>query len=66
MAPMPLSQDPVRVTHVAVLSVFSFVAVVAVVLRLWARKLSKNLWEANDYLVIVGLVGIVRKLKEFV
>lgn len=66
MAPTPFSQDPARVTHVAVLSVFSFVAVAAVVLRLWARKLSKNVWEANDYLVIVGLVGVVRKPEEAV
>ena len=66
MAPTPFSQDPTRVMHVAVLSVFSFVALVAVVLRLWARKLNKNVWEANDYLVIVGLVGVARNPNTFV
>ncbi|KAM0804931.1 hypothetical protein BDR22DRAFT_885025 [Usnea florida] len=42
--------------HVAVLSVFSFLALLAVIFRLWARKIQRNVWEANDYLVIVGLV----------
>ena len=44
--------------HVAVLSVFSFLALVAVIFRLWGRKIQRNVWEANDYLVIVGLVGV--------
>ena len=52
MAPTPFSQDPTRVMHVIILSVF---------FRLWARKLQKNIWEANDYLVIVGLVGAAAK-----
>ena len=47
--------------HVAVLSVFSFIALIAVIFRLWARKLSKNIWEANDYLIIVGLVGVAKR-----
>lgn len=58
MAPTPFSQDPTRVMHVAVLSVFSFLALFAVIFRLWARKIQRNVWEANDYLVIVGLVGV--------
>ena len=57
MALTPFSQDPTRIMHVAVISVFSFIALLAVIFRLWARKLSKNIWEANDYLIILGLVG---------
>ena len=53
----PFSQDPTRVTHVVVLSVFCFLAIVAVIFRLWARKIQQHVLEANDYLVIVGLVG---------
>lgn len=56
MAPTPFSQDSTRVMHVVLLSVFSFLAVAAVLFRLWARKIQRNRWEANDYLVIVGLI----------
>ena len=58
MEQTPFSQDPTRVVHVAILSVFSFLALVAVILRLWARKIQRHKWEANDYLIIVGLVGV--------
>ena len=50
------SCDPVRVMHVCVLSVFSFAALVFVVLRLFARKIQMIRWELNDYLCIAGLV----------
>ena len=50
------SEDSTRVAHVAVLAVFSFLALLAVILRLWARRIQKNIWELSDYLVIVGLV----------
>lgn len=63
MLPTPFSQDSTRVMHVAVLSVFSFLALVAVIFRLWARKIQRNKWETNDYLVIVGLVGVVSDSK---
>ena len=56
MAPTPFSQDPTRVMHVVVLAVFSFLALLAVIFRLWARKIQRHTWETNDYLVIVGLV----------
>ena len=58
MAPTPFSQDPTRVAHVVVLAVFSFLALLAVIFRLWARKIQRHTWEVNDYLVIVGLVGV--------
>ena len=48
---------------VAVLSVFSFIALLAVIFRLWARKLGNIIWEANDYLIIVGLVGVAKSSK---
>lgn len=52
----------------ALLSVFCFLAVAAVIFRLWARRIQRNTWEANDYLVIVGLVGVApdRKPEEVV
>lgn len=48
--------NPGRVSHVAVISLFSFFAAVAVAVRLWARKVQRSRWEANDYLCIVALV----------
>ena len=63
MAVTPFSQDTTRIMHVAVISVFSFIALLAVIFRLWARRLSKNIWEANDYLIIVGLVGVAECFK---
>ena len=50
------AKDPTRVTHVAVLSIFSFFALVAVIFRLWARRVQRSRLEVNDYLCIVGLV----------
>ena len=58
MAPTPFSHDPTRVMHVVILSVFSFLALIAVIFRLWARKIQKKVWEANDHLIIFGLVGV--------
>lgn len=57
-APTSFTEDPTRIMHIIVLSIFSFLAVVAVVFRLWARKIQRNIWELSDYLVIVGLVGV--------
>ena len=48
--------DFVRLMHVSVLSAFSFLALVSVVLRLCARKIQRVKLELNDYLCIVGLV----------
>lgn len=58
MGSNPFKDDGVIIMHVAVMSVFSFLAISAVVLRLWARKIKRNVWESNDYLIIVGLVEI--------
>ena len=53
--------DPTRVMHVAVLSVFCFFALVAVIFRLWARRVQRARWEVNDYLCIVALVIPARR-----
>lgn len=57
MAPTAFGDDPTRVTHVIILSVFSVLALVAVIFRLWARKIQRHIWELSDYLIIVALVG---------
>lgn len=48
--------DPEAVTRVAVLSVFCFIALLAVIFRLWARRIQRARWGLNDYLCLVGLV----------
>lgn len=50
--------DPARVSHVVVLSIFCLFAILAVVFRLWARKMQRARWELNDYLCVVALVNI--------
>lgn len=52
--------DQTRVAHVIVLSVFCFLALVAVIFRLWARRVQRARWALNDYLCVVGLVSIAR------
>ena len=44
------------VKHVAIISVFSALASVAVVLRVWARRIQNMSLELNDYLIMLGLV----------
>ena len=44
------------VKHVTIISVFSGLAAVAVVLRYWARKIQNMSLELNDYLILLGLV----------
>ena len=41
------------------LLVISIVATLAVVLRLWARKIQKVRLELNDYMIMLGLVGVL-------
>ena len=52
------SDDPTRVAHVVVIAVFSFLAVLAVILRLWARRIQRMRLDLSDYLIIVALVRI--------
>lgn len=48
--------NPTRVTNVIVLSVFTVLALVALILRLWARRIQRNSWDLSDYCIIVGTV----------
>lgn len=48
--------DQSKVMHVAVVSVFAFVALVSVIFRLWARSIKSVRLELNDYLCIGGLI----------
>ena len=41
------------------LIVFSIIATLAVVLRLWARRIKKARFQLNDYLIVLGLVGML-------
>jgi hypothetical protein len=49
---------PWAVEHMIILAIFSFVALISVVLRFWARRIQKLASELNDYLIIVGLVCV--------
>ena len=53
------ADDSTRVMHVVVMTVFCFIAVVAVLFRLWARKIQRFRLELNDYLCIAGLVCVL-------
>lgn len=44
------------IKHVIIISVFSGLASVAVIFRLWARRIQKMSLELNDYLIVFGLV----------
>jgi len=57
MASTAFRNDPTRVTHIIILSIFSFLALIAVIFRLWAGKIQRRIWELSDYLIVVGLVG---------
>ena len=39
------------------LLVFSIIAILAVALRFWARRIQKVCLELNDYMIVLGLVG---------
>ncbi|KAL6713508.1 hypothetical protein ACLMJK_008973 [Lecanora helva] len=57
MSESSFKDDSESVTHVAVISVFSFFAIVSVILRLWSRRLQRNAWDLSDYSIIAGLVS---------
>ena len=44
------------VKHVTIISVFSGIASVAVILRYCARRIQNMSLELNDYLIVLGLV----------
>ena len=45
-----------------ILLVFSIIAILAVVLRFWARRIQKVRFELNDYMIVLGLVGTLSAL----
>ena len=47
--------------HVAVVSVFAFIALISAILRVWARKIKKTRLELSDYLCLGGLVHALPK-----
>lgn len=49
--------DSTRVAQISILSAFSFLAILFVLLRAFSRKIQKTVFEANDYLCVGGLVG---------
>jgi len=46
--------------HVFSLFVFAFLAIIAVALRIWGRKIQKQALMLSDYLIVLGLVSIRR------
>ena len=49
-------------TRSVLLLVFSIIAILAVVLRFWARRIQKVRFELNDYMIVLGLVGTLSPL----
>ena len=43
--------------HIVTLLVFTFLATVAVALRSWARRVQKQAFALNDYIIFLGLVS---------
>lgn len=48
-----------HILHSVLLLILSILAILAVVLRFWARRIKKLSLELDDYLVMVGLVTTV-------
>ena len=42
--------------HISVVSVFAFLALIAVIFRFWARMIKSLKFQLDDYLCVVGLV----------
>ena len=53
------ADDYTRLMHVVVLSIFSFLALVAVIFRLWSRKIQRMRGGLNDCLCTIGFVRSV-------
>jgi hypothetical protein len=48
--------DSASIMHICVMSVFAFIAIVSVIMRLVARKIQRTRIELNDYLCVLALV----------
>ena len=44
--------------HFSLLTVFSGLAIVAVILRLWAQRIQRPAFSLSDYLTVLGLVSL--------
>lgn len=44
--------------HFPLLIVFSALAIIAVILRLWARRIQSQAFSLPDYLTVLGLVSL--------
>jgi hypothetical protein len=51
-----ISPAPLGITAIAVSVVFVFLDIVAIALRVWARKIKKRAFDATDYLIFGALV----------
>ena len=47
------------IVHSVLLVVFASIAIVAVALRFWARRIQRLALQMNDYLIVLGLVYII-------
>ena len=56
MPPQQVGIESYNIQHIIVLFVFSSLAIVAVILRFWSRRIQRLTLEWNDYLIIPGLV----------
>ena len=54
-ANLPISLEGIKLVVISI--VFEVSAVVAVMLRLWSRKIKKKALCFNDYAVVIGLVS---------
>ena len=57
--PFTFSENPQGTTWFAIISFLQVIAFIAVILRLWGRKLQKTALQLNDYAILAAVVGEV-------
>lgn len=57
MFPFPLKDNPTAIVRISVKSVLLVLDILAVALRLWARRIKRNSLAFNDYAILFALVG---------
>ena len=62
MNPIGVQNDPRGLRLIIVLTIFLFLSIVAVVFRIWGRRIQRKLLVFNDYALLVGLVHLQRKI----
>lgn len=58
MAYSPLGSSKEGTSAVVVQIVFEILAIIAIALRIWSRRLKRKSFVLNDYAAIVALVGV--------